>query len=59
MIASVRWFYSLIGKEATVKKLLDEFKEFINRGNVMDLVVSALIVRVRSTAQQSPNSSSM
>ena len=42
-----------------MKKLLDEFKEFINRGNVMDLVVAALIVRVRSTAQQSPNSSSM
>ena len=59
MIASVRWFYSLIGKEAAVKKLLDEFKEFINRGNVMDLAVAAPIARARSTAQQSPNSSSM
>lgn len=28
-----------------MKKLLDEFKEFINRGNVMDLAVAAPIVR--------------
>ena len=42
-----------------MKKFLGEFKELINRGNVMDLAVAALIVRARSTAQQSPNSSSM
>lgn len=42
-----------------MKKPLDEFKEFINRGNVMDLAVAAPIARARSTAQQSPNSSSM
>lgn len=42
-----------------MKKFLGEFKEFINRGNVMDLAVAALIARARSTAQQSSNSSSV
>lgn len=36
-------FIGSIGKEATVKKFLNEFKEFINRGNVMDLAVAVII----------------
>ena len=36
-------FIGPIGKEATVKKFLNEFKEFINRGNVMDLAVAVII----------------
>ena len=44
MIASVaQAFAGFIGKENTVMKLLGEFKEFINRGNVMDLAVAVII----------------
>ena len=44
MIASVaQAFAGFIGKENTVKKSLGEFKEFINRGNVMDLAVAVII----------------
>lgn len=44
MIASVaQAFAGFIGKENTVKKFLGEFKEFINRGNVMDLAVAVII----------------
>ena len=30
-------------KEETVKKFIEEFKEFINRGNVMDLAIGVII----------------
>lgn len=36
-------FIGPLGKETTVKKFLSEFKEFINRGNVMDLAVAVII----------------
>ena len=39
----LRGFYGPIGKETTVKKFLNECKEFINRGNVMDLAVAVII----------------
>ena len=39
----LRRFYSPTGKAATVMKFLGEFKEFINRGNVMDLAVAVII----------------
>ena len=39
----LRRFYSPTGKAATVMKFLSEFKEFINRGNVMDLAVAVII----------------
>lgn len=38
-----RRFYGPTGKAATVMKFLGEFKEFINRGNVMDLAVAVII----------------
>lgn len=39
----LRRFYSPTGKAATVMKFLGEFKEFINRGNVMDLAAAVII----------------
>lgn len=39
----LRRFYSPTGKATTVKRFLGEFKEFINRGNVMDLAVAVII----------------
>lgn len=39
----LRRFYSPTGKAATVMKFLGEFKEFINRGNVMGLAVAVII----------------
>ena len=39
----LRRFYSPTGKAATVMKFLGEFKELINRGNVMDLAVAVII----------------
>lgn len=38
-----RRFYSPTGKAATVMKFLGEFKELINRGNVMDLAAAVII----------------
>lgn len=39
----LRRFYSPTGKATTAMKFLGEFKEFINRGNVMDLAVAVII----------------
>lgn len=39
----LRSFHGPLGEETTVKKFLSEFKEFINRGNVMDLAVAVII----------------
>lgn len=39
----LRRFYSPTGKATTVMKFLGEFKEFTNRGNVMDLAVAVII----------------
>ena len=39
----LRRFYSPTGKAATVMKFLGEFKEFINRGNVIYLAVAVII----------------
>lgn len=39
----LRRFYSPTGKATTAMKFLGEFKELINRGNVMDLAVAVII----------------
>lgn len=39
----LRRFYSPTGKTTTVMKFLGEFKELINRGNVMDLAAAVII----------------